>query len=242
MISVVLNVYNRSEFLDQQVDFILNQSVGIDPQNIHVWYNQDAPDPSVKGIKTYRCSWNTKFHGRFTVPLLCRTEYVAIFDDDNFPCVDWFKSCLEVINTKETNGILGGTGVVILQKGGKKPYFKYGWNGTLNSQTERVDYVGQSWFFRQEWAKYMWYEKPINWDNGEDIAFSYLAQKYGGINTFVPPHPYSNKDIWSTDYDMAYRIGRDKHASWRLKGHTHARKDLFFEYIRRGWKTRMDVK
>ncbi|MGA0327796.1 MAG: hypothetical protein ACO3OK_12425, partial [Limisphaerales bacterium] len=41
---------------------------------------------------------------------------------------------------------------------------------------------------RRDTLKYLWQEYPISWDNGEDIHFSYTAQKYGNIKTYVPPH------------------------------------------------------
>ena len=41
----------------------------------------------------------------------------------------------------------------------------------------------------------MWYEPPVMWDNGEDIHFSYTAQKYGGIQTYCPPHPPEDKSM-----------------------------------------------
>jgi len=52
-----------------------------------------------------------------------------------------------------------------------------------------VDYVGHAWFFKREWLSHLWREKPPTWDNGEDMHFSYTAQKYGGIQTYCPPHP-----------------------------------------------------
>ena len=39
MISVILNVYKRPYSLEKQIESILNQSVKVNPENIHVWYN-----------------------------------------------------------------------------------------------------------------------------------------------------------------------------------------------------------
>lgn len=236
MISVVLNVYKRPHLLEKQIEAVLNQSIPVIPTDIHVWYNMalvDQPDPSDVRIKTYRCNWNTKFHGRFTIPLLCRSEYVAMFDDDNIPGERWFENCLNTINTDGYDGILGGVGVVI----GKNGTHNIGWNGDHNESVARVDYIGQSWFFRQEAAKYMWYEKPHTWDNGEDIMFCYLAQKYGGLNTFVPPHPNGKYDLWSTDYDFSYKHGRDNNASWRIPSHRRVRHGIHVHCIQNGWET-----
>jgi len=233
--------------LNRQIEAILDQTIGVEPEDIHVWYNpsgvfQDIPKN--RKVNTYASSWNTKFFGRFTIPMLCRTNYIAVFDDDNIPMPGWFESCLNVINEEETNGILGGVGITILSKETYKksgvtrlPIENTGWNGYHLDETVRVDYVGQTWFFRREWAKYMWWEDPVTWDNGEDIMFSYLSQKYGGINTFVPPHPEGVPEIWSTDFKTAWDAGRDSNASWRKKGHTSTRDLVHLHCIENGWET-----
>ena len=244
MISVVLNVYKRPYMLEQQIQAIMAQSVEIKPENIHVWYNKSDVGqyfPVNKTIKTYTCNWNTKFWGRFTIPLTIKTPYVAMFDDDILPQKDWFKNCLETIENSETNGILGGSGVIIDCKG-YYPHHKFGWNGGHSNKTERVDLVGHAWFFRQEWAKYIWYEKPYTWENGEDITFSYLAQKYGNINTFVPPHPETNKNLWSADFNSANTIGSDMNASWRVGNHLAIRGEICVHSINNGWKTVNNIK
>lgn len=245
--SVILNVYKRPHMLNRQIEAILDQTIGVEPEDIHVWYNpsgvfQDIPKN--RKVNTYASSWNTKFFGRFTIPMLCRTDYIAVFDDDNIPMPGWFESCLNVINEEETNGILGGVGITILSKETYKksgvtrlPIENTGWNGYHLDETVRVDYVGQTWFFRREWAKYMWWEDPVTWDNGEDIMFSYLSQKYGGINTFVPPHPEGVPEIWSTDFKTAWDAGRDSNASWRKKEHTPTRDLVHLHCIDNGWKT-----
>jgi hypothetical protein len=244
MISVVLNVYKRPLMLEKQIRAIKNQSIPIKSENIHVWYNKsDVAQyfPIDKEIRTYACNWNTKFWGRFTIPLILRTKYTAIFDDDILPPKDWFKNCLETIEKPESNGILGGSGVILTKKA-YVPYNKLGWNGLHSNKVERVDLVGHAWFFRQEWTKYMWYEKPYSWENGEDITFSYLAQKCGGINTFVPPHPEDNKELWCTDYMIANDVGSDVNASWRLGNHLDVRSEICVHCIDNGWKTVNNIK
>lgn len=244
MISVILNVYKRPEMLERQIQAIKMQSVEIKSENIHVWFNKSDIGqyfPVDKNIRTYVCNWNTKFWGRFTIPLLVRTPYVAMFDDDIIPPKNWFKNCLETIEKPETNGILGGSGVIIHGRG-YVPHNKFGWNGGHSDKTERVDLVGHAWFFRQEWIKYLFYEKPFTWENGEDITFSYLAQKYGGINTFVPRHPENNKNIWSADFNIAQSVGSDKNASWRIGNHLIVRSKICVHCINNGWKTVNNIK
>jgi len=247
MISIILNVYKRPEMLEKQIQAIKNQSVEIKSENIHVWYNLPLEKSSEQFlpkddlIKTYECNWNTKFWGRFTIPLLLNTKYIAIFDDDILPGKDWFKNCIETIETPETNGILGGSGV-ILHENNYVPHNKVGWNALHSDKTERADLVGHAWFYRQEWAKYLWYENPYTWENGEDIMFSFLAQKYGNINTFVPKHPESNKNLWSSDYGVGMQVGMDNNASWRKVNHLALRGDVCKYCVKNGWKTVNNVK
>ena len=149
-ISVILNVYKRPETLAQQIDAILRQTVKIKPENIHVWYNESGMEqflPEDENIKTYECSWNTKFHGRFTIPLLLETEYVAMFDDDVLPNINWFRNCLDSMQKQE--GIYGSSGVYLTHNA-YAPNTKYGYNAINNDQIVRVDLVGHGWFFKRE--------------------------------------------------------------------------------------------
>jgi len=240
MISVILNVYKRPDMLEKQIEAIKNQSIPIDGKDINIWYNKsDALQfaPRDKTIKTHIANWNTKFWGRFTLPLLMDSEYIALFDDDVIPNEDWLQNCLDTIETDKTNGILGGTGVILLERGKYYPNKKFGWNATPSNDTEIVDLVGHCWFFRQEWTKYLWYEKPITWDNGEDIMFSYQAQKYGKIKTFVPPHPANDRKMWSCDPDVGYKVGNDENATWTQKKHYGERDMICQHCIDNGWKT-----
>ena len=235
-ISVILNVYKRPERMEEQIQAILNQSIKIKPENIHIWYNKSDKkqhDPNNKDIKTYKCNWNTKFFGRFVLPFLIKTKYVAMFDDDLLPQVDWLKNCIDSMEKQE--GIYGGSGVLLQSLNGYVPMSKVGWNGLHSTKIERVDLVGHAWFFKQEWIKYMWYEDPVTWDNGEDIMFSYLCQKYGKIQTFVPPHPENNKKMWSSDYKHAVTVGSDINSSWKIGNHLQLRGKVVVDCIKRGW-------
>lgn len=238
MISIILNVYKRPEHLAEQLKRILNQSVPVKPENIHIWYNcHDAPQiPSdMEGITNYVCNKNTKFWGRFLIPLICKTEYVALFDDDIFPEKDWFRNCLDTLRNKDTDGILGGSGIILPEKGYTRQHIKVGWNGVHSPDTVEVDLVGHAWFFRQEIAKFLWYEHPATWDNGEDIMLSFLAKKYGGIKTFVPPHPETDKSKWSASYAESMQVGNGPAASFKKKNHILQRDECVEECKSRGW-------
>lgn len=250
-ISVILNVYKRSHTLEYQIDAIKQQTVPILDENIHVWYNFagiDQPLPKNNKIKTYRCNWNTKFFGRFTIPLLLQTKYIAMFDDDVLPQKRWFENCLNTMQTN--NGILGGTGPIIrwvkrhkkipgIKRRGTEYRLSYdvvGWNFRNSDKIEKVDFVGHAWFFQTEWSKYFWYEKPYSMDNCEDMHFSYMCQKYGNISTFVPPHPLDNKEIWSSCPDFGRLHGCDRNASSGAINFWPEREKITKDYINSGWR------
>lgn len=235
-ISVILNVYKRPHTLEQQIEAVKNQSVGIKSENIHVWYNKSDKEqfkPKDNKIKTYICDYNTLFWGRFTVPLLTNTKYVALFDDDIYPQKKWFENCLTSI--ENVDGIYGGSGIKL--SGNKYVgHQKIGWNGINNNDIMKVNLVGHAWFLRKEHLKYLWYEDPVDWSNGEDIMLSYLAQKYGNVETYVPPHPVNNRDLWCTDYKYAATVGTDVNSSWKKKNHLSTRNTIVIDCIKNGWK------
>lgn len=240
-ITAIMTGYNRPMNLITQVKAIDAQTVP--PDDIFLWYNQgDAHQISVlselKGlrVKHVKCDHNFKFHGRFALAMLAQTEYVAIFDDDSIPGPDWFKSCLETLETHE--GILGASGV-ILKGPTYYPYFNAGWNATPGVSRDipvEVDLVGHAWFIRKEYLKFMWMEEPLSWDNCEDLQLSFLAQKYGGIRTYCTPHPNDNQDIWGSIDGQ--RLGTDTVAtSLQDQGEfADDRNGLVKEAINRGFR------
>lgn len=238
-VTVILNLYRRPKNLQLQIDSILNQSLR--PKEIWVWrnYHDDTNGfslTSISGVdKWFESNHNWKFYGRFAAAQLAQTEYIAIFDDDTIPGKDWFKNCMETM--KETPGILGGIGIILNDGKHYANSERVGW-ATNNQTTVEVDLVGHAWFFRKEYLKYLWIEEPVTWDNGEDIHFSYLAQKYGGIKTYVPKHPIKLKDLSSSL--LGYELGVDHVATSRPQNHGvfYSERDKCVQNaVEGGWKT-----
>jgi hypothetical protein len=239
-ITVILNAYRRTHLLKEQIERIRNQSVK--PKHIWVWVNhhEDAKDfdfNSVGADRVFLNDHNWKFYGRFAAALLADTEYVALFDDDTMPGEDWLKNCLQTMKAKE--GILGGIGVE-LNSSAYADHVRYGW-ASNNEEIKEVDLVGHAWFFRREWLSYLWREKPSTWENGEDIQFAYLAQKYGGIRSYVPPHPQSEPSKSSSQ--QGYELGVDSKATSAAANH-HTfypeRDAVIANALEGGWKLLKD--
>ena len=235
-ITVILNCYRRPEYLEQQINSLKEQSIPIDQIWIWVNYHEDNKDIDFSSFDVDRVvknNYNWKFYGRFANAMLADTKYVALFDDDTVPGSRWLENCLMTI--KEYNGILVGNGISVTSDKyvGRK---LVGWT-TKNEEVLEVDLGGHAWFFESEWLKYLWMEKPFTWHNGEDIQFSYCAQKYGNIKTFCPRHPADDQSLHSSL--EGYEMGVDEKATSRVRNHSvfYAQRDACVKNaIMNGWQ------
>lgn len=233
-ITAVLTGWRRPQNLSKQLEAIRNQTIA--PTDIMFWNNYGGPGyepPELPEVKTSLSNYNFKFYSRFAFALLARTEYLTIFDDDTIPGPRWFENCLTTMSTHP--GLLGTRGIVLKNH---KKYHKIsiGWDGYHNLQPQEVDLVGHAWFFRREWLKYLWMENPISWENGEDIVLSFLLQKYGGIKTYVPPHPENDRSLWGSI--RGKELGSDSvssHKNQRTNMHRKIRDEVVRRAIKGGW-------
>jgi len=239
-ITVILNAYRRPYNLEKQLESIRNQT--IKPREVWLWINyheenKDFDFSSLGFDKIIHNDYNWKFYGRFASALLADTEYVAIFDDDTIPGSKWFENCLDSMDQEE--GIQGSAGIILKSEDYYMKHARCGWP-TQNEDRTRVDLVGHAWFFKRDWLQFLWREKPFTWDNGEDIQFSYLAQKYGGINTFCPPHPSNDKELHGST--RGNELGIDSKATSNNQQVSHQQffqeRDMCIQNaIKNGWKT-----
>ena len=243
-VTAILNAYRRPYNLKMQVDALRAQTVP--PKHIWLWVNahedNEGFDFESLGVdRIFHNNYNWKFYGRFAAALLADSEYVAVYDDDTVPGSKWHENCLKTMTTH--NGIMGSAGYV--QKGPRaQQYYREGWP-SQNEEPRRVDYVGHAWFFRRDWLPYLWREMPPTWDNGEDMHFSYTAQKFGHIQTYCPPHPKEDKELHGSL--LGYELGVDDKAT--SNNHAVSHHQFFAERdgcvancLEGGWDTVCQVK
>lgn len=255
-ITAILNGYKRPECIKEQLIALNSQTIL--PDEILLWYNHpEDSDIDYELVNNVRCcvsNINLGVWARFSYALNSKTKYVCVFDDDIIPGNRWFENCLKTI--KNVNGLLGGVGLLYLNKDKKyinsyyDPYIRFGWidNGINNIETVEVDFVGHAWFFEREWLSYFWRELP---DKeyifcGEDMHFSFMLQKYANIHTYVPPHPPDDRSLWSNIIGGKY--GNDNNSLWNsnkinnLGISQRQALDLFFKDQRKkGWKLINDI-
>lgn len=237
-ITVILNGYKRPEYLIEQISAIRAQSVK--PKQIWLWVNEtegvvfpnkiDGIDVIVKSSK------NFKYHGRFSLGLLADTKYLAFFDDDTIPGSDWFANCLDCARSNPKT-ILGGAGILLKSFNYYHMHERAGWPAPSDNTVE-VDLVGHAWFFERQILNELWSDIPPSLENGEDIQLSFAAWIRGRIKTLCPPHPTTNKNLWSSLKPWEY--GNDSKASSNgslmpIPAFYKQRDDLLSYYVNKGY-------
>lgn len=241
-ITVILNGFKRGKNLSRQIDAIKKQTVAVD--NIFLWYNNPGNVLKynfgvIKQTKSAVSNYNWGVWARFYFALNAKTKYVCVFDDDTIPGKKWLENCLET--SKKYRGLLGTIGLIHESTTDYFKHTRYGWDN-CNEEVKHVDIVGHSWFFEREFlAAFCSEQRLLNTDIcGEDIHFSYSLQKYMGLNTYVPPHPKDDQELWGSLYGR--KLGIDRHA---ISCQHVVRKDNRFIYsvndyyqecIKNGWK------
>jgi len=243
-VTVILNAYRRPYNLKMQIDALKNQTKP--PKHIWLWVNahEDNENFDFKSLdvdRVFHNDYNWKFYGRFAAALLADTEYIAIYDDDTVPGSKWHENCLNTMKTHE--GILGSAGV-ILNGNRYVQHDRCGWP-SQNSEITEVDLVGHAWFFKREWLKYLWQEKPTTWDNGEDIQFAFMSKIHGGIPTYCPPHPPEDREMHGSI--LGNELGIDNKATSTNSNVSYqqffSERDVCVQTgLQKGWETVNSVK
>ncbi len=227
-VTVILTAYKR-QYFGRQLPAIEAQT--IQPARVVIWQNANhvAVEPEKGRFELIQSERNYRFHGRFTLPLLLETEYVAIFDDDCIPGRRWLENCLRCC--RERGGIAGANGKTVnpstlaqASAGAGKPV----------PEDLEVDFVGHSWFFRREWIHHMWAMAPPSFESGEDIHLAAACKIRAGIPCYVPRQRAKEPESFG---DRHNDLGRDRHASYRTQpSHFKVRKELIRYWVGQGWE------
>lgn len=214
-VSVVLTLYKRSEKILEQIDAILNQT--IKPKEIIVFHDSSdliIDDLIIKSIKNkidnyIKVENNVGVWGRFASGLLANSKYVCFFDDDTIPGTRWIENCYSEFSKKE--GLYGAIGIEgwEMKKYPYSGYRRWGW-ATPFYKTVQVDFVGHSWFLKKDWLGYMFVDSSEYFKFkyvAEDMYLSFALKKYLKINTYVPPHPPNNFDLFGSLPKKAIEYG-----------------------------------
>ena len=238
-VTVILTIYDRLDYFDEQLAAIKAQSV---PTDIWVDYTVLRPEEMMSVLERFpelkfsiRWTQNLKYHGRFNYALNADTAYVFICDDDIIPGPRYLEHCIE---TLESTGeaLLTSYGVILdPDELGYRPAKKEGYK-SMNPLPLKVDMAGQSMFFPTRLLKYLNQEPPLSRENGEDLHFSYMLQKYAQVPVVVPAHFPDQPDKWGCDPVKGELYGEDEKATWKKANHVPIRDHIVDTYRKDGWK------
>lgn len=245
-IDVITTLYKRANY-NEQIQSLLNQSkkprcIYVYQNDSHVEFNlnvlikQQADSLKIPIRHIHSKDMNFKFHGRFTIPLLLDSDYVAIFDDDTIPGENWLANCLS--HSVQLNCLVGANGRILRNPKHKLKETGLDPNDVPSKQPILVDYVGHCWFFKREWIHYMWINPPKTMENGEDIHLAASLKIYGGISTYLAQQPMGRRDLWG---DTKPSLGWDDHATYKKPKHKDEREDVIQYWIEKGWKSAYDL-
>lgn len=239
LVTVIMNSYKRPHTLVEQYNSIKNQTVkDID---VMCWFNfseelqKNCPSEVTNNVISAFSNANLGVWARFAYALNAQTKYVCIVDDDTIFGKMWIENCLNTMKTHK--GLLGCRGVRMNGDDYRNyPNCSYESICGNNDNVEQVDIMGHCWFFEKDWLRAYWAEmpSPIPPFGGEDMHFSYSIQRHLHLNTYVPPQPSDNKDMWGSINPSKY--GEDMVATSRTKdGFIQA--NTYWNYIiSRGYK------
>jgi hypothetical protein len=215
-VTYILNTWQRPHTLKDQVKAISEQTVKCD--ELMIWQNKPEKkedsfmiQDESNGLKVSHNNYNYGVWARFAFALNAKSDYICLLDDDTIPGVKWTENCINCIEN-EQNGLYLTNGITF----NDLDYISYSNDGlhNPNDETKRVDTGGHAWFFHRDLLGAFWRETgpPLNYICGEDVHFSYAIQKYLDLNTYVPPHPKHDLEMWGSKLELAMRYGVDKNA------------------------------
>ncbi|MBO6132928.1 MAG: glycosyltransferase family 2 protein [Lachnospiraceae bacterium] len=245
-IDVVLTMYRRPHVLKQQLEAIRNQS--LKPKRIFLYKDGidsyyyiglkkeiiDEFDNFMEADKNYGVWKRFEFASN-----ICESQFICLFDDDTIPGKQWLENCH--MHFLQREGVYGTNGVIIKRNGAEssqhsKNVISVGWH-SCNENATRVDYVGHSWFFNKNLLEKM---KKLDCSHefkyaGEDMALSFAAQREG-IDTYVPPHPIENIQLWGSMPEYGLRYGIDEAAISISRENLSIMGKLIEKYEKEGFK------
>ena len=228
LVTTILTVTNRLEYLESQLESINNQTIKAD---IIIHWNSDSEYNLKYPSIIYRNQHKSvPLYNRFISSLNITTPYIFICDDDILPGKKYLEKCLEF--SKDKNMCIVSCGMDFNE--GETKYNiirRIGQNTFLNSPTQ-VNMGGQGYFFPTSLLIKYCENKIHDTLSGEDIHLGYICW-LNNIPIYVLDKNKNDKDTWQ-DLTLGSR-GDDDKAQWKYVAHKPTRNKLIKIYTDLGW-------
>ena len=138
----------------------------------------------------------------------------------------------------QQEGVYGTVGIVI-ENYRKYPYggfYRVGWHQPYSKLT-KVDFVGHSWFVKRKHLDYMFEGREKYQEYkiaAEDMCLSFKC-KQQGIDTFVPPHPYYDLELWGSIPGLGMKYGQSSAAISQNPENCKKMREALESIIKEGW-------
>lgn len=233
-LSVILTGYKRPPHVLEKQLKVLETST-VKPDHIIFFQNEEHVDfsavlhnfPRVKHV--HFKNLNSKFHGRFLLPLLLDSEFTAIVDDDTVSGKRWLEVALDYV--KKHRVLVGNSGRKVLHNELDSGVYQYGKDSSVSGRISHhnVDFVGHWWIFRTEWIHTLWSRPTSTLWTGEDIDFSSKLKMFLGVDSVV-------LDVSNNDMNPETQYGHSQHfASSKDPESMTVRRNLVRRRIAEGW-------
>ena len=232
MITTVLTVMDRLEYLPSQLKAIRNQS--IESKIFIHWNRKERYTLDYPAIVYRKQHKSAPLYNRFISSLNIDTPYIFICDDDILPGKKYLERCINFLEKKDACIVNYG---MIFEKGSTN----YNVIERIDHQTylnepRQVDMGGQGYLFKTELLKEYCKYKIHDDKWGEDIHLGFICYKEN-IPTYVLNSDRSDIDTWQ-DMSVGQR-GVDDAAQWRYPTHKPVRDKLVNIYSKLGWEFKL---
>ena len=231
-IGIVLSQYKR-EYVDEQLESIYASS--LPPSEIILFqnghfknYQYIAKKYPIQG-HIWAVNWNSPFFLRHLLPLLLKTSYHIVFDDDIIPGKDTISTLISVIDEKDTPTGVGGRYI-------PKSSYTHGTYQMICADCEykrydhEVDFVIQVYAKKAIHSKIFWRYEPYSQRNGDDI--------HGSLSFVVECGRYPWRPAFFNDSHYK-NYGHDSVASYITTSHQVIRPRVFRHWLMAGFRPLM---
>lgn len=228
----VLSLWRRGKWLEEQIDSISRQTVK--PREIWLCHGKNKENENLIDSKT-RALFDRievledggSIYSRFE---MCEENdglYYFIIDDDMFPNENYISNCFKMLRHHD-DAIICSSGRIFIGD----TYFPNKMLGSVkHSNSSEVDMGTNGWFLSYESIKQMNDNHDKRYNNGEDIALSYLNRQNRGVKSYV----IKQNNLVNSDYHLHKRgVGEEalSHAS-NHKEFYKQRNEMLMNYKKR---------
>jgi hypothetical protein len=229
LVTTILTVYNRLDYLESQIESIKNQTVESDIF-IH-WNTSEEYTLKYPSLIYKNQHKSAPLYNRFIHHVNISTPYIFICDDDILPGKDYLRRGIDFIEKK--NSCIVNYGMILKEGSTNYEVRKRIGYDTLLEEPKQVDMGGQGYLFKSELLRNFCNYKIHDDKWGEDIHLGFVCYMEN-IPMYVLD---SDKYDENTSRDMSKgKRGIDGYAQWRFPTHKPVRDKLIGIYSDLGWK------